>query len=36
MSIPMPGDEVQAGDQLALISERDVVEAARETLIGSA
>ncbi len=34
MTIPLPGTEVEAGDQVALIAERDAVEAVRSTLLG--
>ena len=34
MSIPLPGTEVEAGDQLAVIAERGVVESVRTALLG--
>ena len=34
MTIPLPGTEIQPGDQLALISERDVLDDVRRSLLG--
>jgi trk system potassium uptake protein TrkA len=36
MTIPLPRTGIEAGDHLALIAERDVLDAVRETLIGDA
>ena len=36
MSIPLPGTTVAGGDRLAVIAERDAVDAVRGALIGSA
>lgn len=35
MTIPLPGTRVEAGDQVALLVERDSVEAVRKTLLGN-
>ena len=34
MTIPLPGTQVEAGDQVALLVERDSVEQVRKTLLG--
>ncbi|SEO92582.1 trk system potassium uptake protein TrkA [Halogranum amylolyticum] len=34
MTIPLPGTQVEAGDQVALLVERDTVETVRKTLLG--
>ena len=34
MTIPLPGTEIEAGDQVAVIAERDAVEAVRAALLG--
>jgi trk system potassium uptake protein TrkA len=34
LTIPLPGIRVEAGDQVALIAERDAVDAVRATLLG--
>jgi trk system potassium uptake protein TrkA len=36
MTIPLPGTEVRAGDQLALIIDLDAVDAVKTTLLGDA
>ncbi|WP_275576245.1 potassium channel family protein [Halogeometricum borinquense] len=34
MTIPLPGTKVEAGDQLALLAEKDGLDAVRQTLLG--
>jgi trk system potassium uptake protein TrkA len=34
LTIPLPGTEVQAGDRVAIIAEREAVETVRATLLG--
>jgi trk system potassium uptake protein TrkA len=34
MTIPLPGTKIEAGDQLALVTERDALDGVRETLLG--
>lgn len=34
MTIPLPGTQVEAGDQVALLAERDSIEDVRATLLG--
>jgi trk system potassium uptake protein TrkA len=36
MTIPLPGTEIEAGDQLALIIDLDAVDAVKSTLLGEA
>ncbi len=36
MTIPLPGTEIEAGDHVAIVAERDAIEAVREVLIGDA
>ena len=36
MTIPIPGTEIEAGDQVAILAERDAIEGVRAVLIGDA
>jgi trk system potassium uptake protein TrkA len=35
MTIPLPGTAIEAGDRLALVVERDGLDAARTALLGA-